>query len=181
MAELILFLIPSAIYFLVQGRRMRLGRGLAADRLGATWGSRASYLWALVLLVPLGLLGYLAIILIPAEALSTPGVSVATVTSVAAALGVVLRALGEEIFFRGLLGGVFIRRLGFAWGNLLQSAVFLVPHAALLLIDVSLWPILPVQFAAAWLLGWLRNSSGSFVPGALVHAVANLGAGLIAS
>lgn len=181
MTELILFLIPSAIYFLIQGKRRRLGLLSAAKRLGAIWGTGSAYLWALVLLIPLGILGYLAIILIPAEALSTPGVSVAKVTSIAAALGVMLRALGEEIFFRGLLGGLLVRRLGFTWGNLLQSVIFLVPHTLLLLIDASLWPILPVQFAAGWLLGWLRNKSGSFLPGALVHAVANIGAGLIAS
>lgn len=181
MTELILYLIPSVIYFLIQGNRRRLGRLTAAKRLGATWGTGSGYVWALVLLVPIGILGYLAIILIPTEALATPGVSVAKVTSIAAALGVILRALGEEIFFRGLLSGVLVGRLGFATGNLLQSIIFILPHALLLLIDVSLWPILPVQFAAGWLLGWLRNRSGSFLPGALVHAVSNIGAGLIAS
>ncbi|MHA6696143.1 CPBP family intramembrane glutamic endopeptidase [Homoserinimonas sp. A520] len=181
MTELILFVIPSAIYFLIQGNRRHLGRTSAAKRLGATWGTGSAYLWALALLIPLGVLGYLAIILIPTEALSTPGVSVAKVTSIAAVLGVTLRALGEEIFFRGLLGGLLVRRLGFTRGNLLQSVIFLVPHTLLLFIDANLWPLLPVQFAAGWLLGWLRTKSGSFLPGALVHAAANIGAGLIAS
>ena len=49
----------------------------------------------------------------------------------------------------------------------------------MLLVDARLWPILPVQFAAGWLLGWLRHSSGTFVPGAAVHAAANIAAGLI--
>lgn len=181
MTELILFLIPSAVYFLIQGNKRRLGRLPAAKRLGVSWGAGSAYLWALVLLIPLGVLGYLAIILIPAEALSTPGVTVASVTSIAAVLGIIFRALGEEIFFRGLIGGLLVRKLGFTWGNLLQSVIFLVPHTLLLFIDASLWPLLPVQFVAGWLLGWLRKKSGSFVPGALVHAVANIGAGLIAS
>jgi membrane protease YdiL (CAAX protease family) len=92
------------------------------------------------------------------------------VTSAGIAVAISLRALGEEVFFRGLVGGVFVCRLGFYGGNTLQAIVFLVPHAALLLIDVRLWPILPVQFAAGWLLGWLRTTSGSILPGAVVQA-----------
>lgn len=90
-----------------------------------------------------------------------------------------LRAVGEEIFFRGLLGGVLFRRLGFVRGNLLQAVFFLVPHLVLLLIDARLWLIIPVQFAAGWLLGWLRHKTGTFLPGAAVHAIVNLAAGLL--
>lgn len=180
MTELILFLIPSIVYFLVQGSPKKLGRPRAARRLGATWGRPRDYAWAAALLLPLAALGYLALLLVPAEVLSTPGV-VARATTVLATLGILLRALGEEVFFRGLLGGILVRRLGFAVGNLLQAVIFLLPHAALLLVDASLWPLLPVQFVAGWLLGWLRTRSGSFIPGALVHAIANVGAGLVAS
>ena len=67
--------------------------------------------------------------MIPADVREAPGVSIASVASVGAVVGVVLRALGEEVFFRGLLAGVLIRRLGFAWGNLMQALAFLVPHA----------------------------------------------------
>src|SRR5690625_4176999 len=83
--------------------------------------------------------------------------------------------------YAGLNCGVLIRRLGFGWGNLVQALIFLVPHLALLLIDVRLWPVIPVQFAAGWLLGCLRHKSDSFVPGAAVHIVANIAAGLIAA
>lgn len=144
-------------------------------------GGGPAYLWAAILLVPLAALGYLAVAVVPADALSTPGVSLGNVTSVAAVLGIVLRALGEEVFFRGLLSGVLVRRFGFARGNLAQSSIFLLPHLALLFIDLRLWPILPVQFITGWLLGWLRTKSGSFLPGALVHAAANIGAGLVAA
>ncbi|MFG6477131.1 type II CAAX prenyl endopeptidase Rce1 family protein [Microbacterium sp. P06] len=54
------------------------------------------------------------------------------------------------------------------------------PHLALLAIDVRTWPIIPVHFAAGLLLGWLRHRTGSFVPGAAVHAISNLVAGVIA-
>lgn len=97
------------------------------------------------------LTGWLAIILVPSEVRELPGVSIAQMTSLSVAVGIVLRAVGEEVFFRGLLGGVLIRRLGFGWGNLLQTVLFLVPHRALLLIDVRMWPVIPVQFAAGWL------------------------------
>lgn len=181
MAELIIYAIPSAIYFFIQGSRKRLGRSEAAERLGLAWGSGKDYLWAAALLLPLGLLGYLAIAMIPGSAMQEPGVTLAAITSVTAALAVIARALGEELLFRGLIGGVLFRRLGFVRGNLIQAAVFLVPHLLLLLVDPSLWPILPVQFLAGFLLGWLRYRSRSIVPGALTHAVANLGAGLLAA
>src|SRR5690606_1814295 len=40
-------------------------------------------------------------------------------------------SLSEEILFRGFLGRLLIRRLGFAAGNLLQAAVFGIVHGIL--------------------------------------------------
>lgn len=131
--------------------------------------------------MPLGALGYLAIALIPDTAIQAPGAAVAAVTSVAAAVTVLARAVGEEILFRGLIGGVLFRRLGFMRGNLVQALVLLVPHLLLLLVDPATWPILPVQLLAGLLLGWLRHRSASVLPGAVTHAAANLGAGLLAN
>jgi len=181
MAEFLLFCIPAVVYLIVQSRRGAVGFRLARRRLGVMWGPASGYGWAALLLVPLVLAGWLAIAVIPADVIDAPGVSIARLTSVGAAISVILRAVGEEALFRGLLGGVFVRRLGFAWGNLLQAAVFLVPHLPLLVIDARTWPILPVQFAAGWLLGWLRHRTGSFVPGAVVHAASNVVAGLLAA
>lgn len=180
MVEFVLLSLPTIVYLLVCSRGRDRTPGTALDRAGVSWGSPPGYGWALLLLLPLLLASWLAIVLVPAEVLQQPGVSIARVGSAGAAVGVILRAVGEEIFFRGLLGGVLIRRLGFAVGNLAQAAIFLVPHLALLLADLRLWPLLPVQFAAGWLLGWLRHRTGSFVPGAVIHAGANLLAGLIA-
>lgn len=177
--EFVLFSVPTLVYVLVQSRGKDRTVKSAWTRAGVSWGSSSAYGWALLLLPPILLGGWLALVLVPAEVLETPGVSIARLTSVSAAIGVVLRAVGEEVFFRGLLGGVLVRRLGFLWGNLLQAVLFLVPHLPLLLIDARLWPLLPVQFATGWLLGWLRHKTGTFVPGAVVHVVANIGAGLI--
>ncbi|WP_010551338.1 CPBP family intramembrane glutamic endopeptidase [Brachybacterium paraconglomeratum] len=181
MAEFVLFCLPTLVYLTVRSRGRERTLSGALARAGATWGSPADLRPALLLVFPLLVTGWLAVTLVPAEALTSPGVTIARVTSVGAAIAVVLRAVGEEVFFRGLLGGVLMRRLGLGWGNLLQSALFLVPHLALLLVDGGLWPILPVQFAAGWMLGWLRHRTGSFVPGAAVHVVTNIAAGLLAA
>lgn len=177
--EFVLFSVSTLVYVLVQSRGKDRTAKSAWTRAGVSWGSSSAYGWALLLMPPILFAGWLAIVLVPAGVLETPGVSIARLTSVSAAIGVVLRAVGEEVFFRGLLGGVLVRRLGFLWGNLLQAVLFLVPHLPLLLIDTRLWPILPVQFATGWLLGWLRHKTGTFAPGAVVHVVANIGAGLI--
>ena len=181
MAEFVLFCIPTIIYVIVQSRGRQRTLTTATSRAGISLGTPSSYGRAALLLVPLVLAGWLAIVVVPTEALESPGVAIAQLTSIGAALGIALRAIGEEVFFRGLLGGILIRRLGFTWGNAFQALLFLVPHLALLLIDVRTWPILPVQFAAGWILGWLRHRSGSFVPGSAVHAAANIVAGLIAA
>ncbi|MGO2995874.1 MAG: lysostaphin resistance A-like protein [Brachybacterium alimentarium] len=180
MVEFVLYCVPAAVYLVVQRRRADTSSTLARQRLGAVRGSPSAYGWAALLLAPLLLAAWLMIVAIPDDVLAAPGVSIARPTSVGVALGVVLRAVGEEVLFRGLLGGVCLRRLGFGRGNLLQAAIFLLPHLPLLLIDVRVWPVIPVQFAAGWLLGWLRHRTGSFMPGALVHAVSNLAAGLFA-
>lgn len=181
MAEFVLFCVPTISYVMVQSRGPERSAGSALTRAGLSWGAPSAYGWATLLLVPLVSAGWLAIVLVPSEVLEMPGVSIAQLTSVGAAVGIVLRAVGEEVFFRGLLGGVLIRRLGFAWGNILQALLFLIPHLALLLVDVRTWPVIPVQFAAGWLLGWLRHKTGTFVPGAAVHALTNIAAGLIAA
>jgi membrane protease YdiL (CAAX protease family) len=83
-------------------------------------------------------------------------------------------ALGEEVFFRGFLGSWLIRRLGFGWGNLAQTAVFMLPHLPLLTLGTQIWPVFIVQFCAGWLQGWLLEKSGSILPGWLVHTATNL-------
>ncbi|UVI36270.1 CPBP family intramembrane glutamic endopeptidase [Brevibacterium spongiae] len=180
MAEFVLFCVPTAVYLFLQTRGDRRDVASTMKRAGLSWGSPSAYLWAASLLIPLVLLGWLAITCVPQEVLRAPGVSIAQVTSVSAGIGVLLRAVGEEIFFRGLLGEALVRKVGFGWGNVFQALLFLIPHLALLLVDPRLWPLLPVQFAAGWLLGWLRHRAGSFLPGAAAHALANITAGVFA-
>ena len=179
MLELVLFCLPAAIYVLFQMRRRDRTAADAFSRVGATTGTARDYWRGVLLFIPLLIVAIIAAWVIPADVRDAPGVSIASLTSLGAVVGLVLRALGEEVFFRGLLAGVLIRRLGFAWGNVMQALAFLVPHAALLAIDVRLWPILPVQFVMGWVLGHLRHATGSFLPGALVHVIANVVAGIL--
>ena len=180
MVEFILLCIPSLIYVAVQSRRKDQTLQFALRRVGASWGSAAAYGRAGLCLVPWLLSGWLLLGLIPEEVLSGPDLLIVRYTSVAVVIGAILRAIGEEVFFRGLLAGVLIRRLGFWWGNLLQTAIFLIPHLPLLFLDIRLWPFIPTQFIAGYLFGYLRHRSGTFVPVAIVHVVVNLSAGLIA-
>jgi uncharacterized protein len=94
-------------------------------------------------------------------------------------LAIALLAVAEEILFRGLLGGIFMRRYGFLAGNALQTSLFFTPHLLLLFVSRALWPILPVQLASGWLLGWLRWRSGSIGPSSLAHVAANILAPLL--
>jgi hypothetical protein len=85
----------------------------------------------------------------------------------------VYTTLGEELLFRGLLGGVLIRKYGFRVGNTLQTGVFALPHVALVWIVPELWPLLLVWGSAGWLLGWLYHRSGSILPGWIAHTLVN--------
>jgi membrane protease YdiL (CAAX protease family) len=82
-------------------------------------------------------------------------------------------ALGEEILFRGFLGGILFRRMGFVLGNIIQSILFLIPHLLLLTISVKLWPLLIAQFIGGWLYGWLFHKSDSILPSWLSHSLGN--------
>jgi len=133
-------------------------------------------------MVIVGGLGWLAFQAVPAQVLQDPNINVSDYAgwtlSVTAFLLVWLReaiyvALGEEILFRGFLGGWLVRRLGFAIGNTVQALVFLLPHLLLLLVSLNFWPIIAVQMVAGWLLGWLRYRSDSILPGWLAHSLTN--------
>lgn len=161
-------------------------------RVGLRSASSRYYLWALgVLALTGGLLALWAVRSVPEEVLTSPNVTVSQYEGMSPSAGTLLLvlsretfyvALGEELFFRGLLGGVLFRRLGFALGNVVQTGLFLLPHLGLLLVSLGLWRLVFVQLAVGWLLGWLRFRSGSILPGWVAHALANaLGAFVLLS
>ncbi len=129
-----------------------------------------------------GGLGWLAFWLLPPAIFQDPNINLSDYAGMTPSLTTFLMiwlqeaiytALGEEIFFRGFLGGWLNRRWGFIAGNTVQMLVFLLPHLLLLLVSLWLWPILLVQAIAGWLLGWLRHRSGSILPGWITHSLAN--------
>ena len=60
MIEFIVFCIPSVVYVIVQSRGQGQDVESTLQRVGATWGSPSGYRWALVLLLPILLTGWLA-------------------------------------------------------------------------------------------------------------------------
>jgi CAAX protease family protein len=179
--QLILFSIPSALYLLVGKIRHQPWQKMF-ERLGLRGCKPIYFAWSLGVVVVVVGLSALALRWIPATILSDPSVSTSQYSGWTRGIGTFLLAwlqeaiyvaLGEEIFFRGFLGGWLVRRLGFPIGNTIQACVFLIPHLLLLLVSLSLWPLLIVQFIAGWLLGWLRDRSGSILPGWLAHSLVN--------
>jgi uncharacterized protein len=179
--QLIILTLPSVIYIAV-----RKSCGEDWDHILAKLGWQgclvAHYVWGLGILVLLMGLSWLAIRFVPADLFQYSYLSTSYYAgrrrSVTSFLLVWLReaiyvALGEEIFFRGLLGGYLMRRFGFVVGNTEQALIFLLPHLLLLMVSLHLWPLLVVQLTAGWFLGWLLYMSGSILPGWVIHSLAN--------
>jgi uncharacterized protein len=179
--QLILFSIPSIIYAVVQRRRGMEWRDIF-ERLGLQGSRPVYFLWTLGVTLVTGALGWVAFSRIPPEIFSDPNIShseyAGWTLSLASFFLVFFReaifvALGEEIFFRGFLGGWLFRRFGFPIGNAIQTLVFLLPHLLLLTVSLDLWLIVVVQLVAGWFLGWLRFRSASILPGWLAHSLIN--------
>jgi membrane protease YdiL (CAAX protease family) len=180
-AQLILFSIPSIIYFTVQRRRGEKWKRVL-EKLGLKRCKSTYFLEGLGVVVAVGGLMWLVLRVVPSSILESPKVSTSVYAGLSLSLSsfmfALLReafyvALGEEIFFRGLLGGCLEQRFGFMKGNTIQALIFLLPHLLLLLVSLSLWVVVVVQFLAGWVLGWLRSRSGSILPGWLAHSLMN--------
>ena len=179
--QLIILSIPSIIYIAIQKRRENKWSEILRN-IGWQNCEKKYYLWGTGIVILIGVLGWLALQLVPQDVLQNPNVSVSKYVGLTPSVTVFLSiwwkeaiyvALGEEIFFRGFLGGWLIRRYGFSIGNLVQSLFFLLPHLLLLLVSISFWPVILVQLLAGWALGWLRYHSGSILPGWLAHSLTN--------
>ena len=177
-----LLLVPSLVYFVIQLARKKSGWE-AARALGWALPSWRDLGEAALVLLVLAAVASVAFRLTPPGALQGENMNTEAyegwsrnLSSLALIflLELVNRALPEEVFFRGWLGGWLVRRLGFWVGNTLQALVFLLPHLMLLTLTLALWPITVVQFMAGWLQGWLRWRSGSVIPSTLVHTITNV-------
>ncbi len=172
--ELMIFSLPSAIY----ARRLRRSgssRAQTLSAIGLRAGRRPDYVVALILIVPVTAVAVALLQVIPSGVLHGHSKNlVGAPSTIGDYVAIVLLALAEEMLFRGFLAGLLFRRFGFPLGNVLQALLFVAPHCLLLLVAVSLWPILPLQLVAGWVLGWLRSRSDSIGPAWLLHSVTNM-------
>ena len=177
----ILLSIPSIIYIAVRRSRRENWKEILG-KLGWKVNRPVYFIWSLGVVIIVAGLGWLALQTTPSDVLDDPSVSISQYTgwtiSIISFLLVWIReaiyiAIGEEIFFRGFLGGWLFRRFGFAIGNIIQALIFILPHLLLLIVSISFWPIVAVQLMAGWLLGWLRYKSDSILPGWLAHSLSN--------
>ena len=173
MIEFVLLSIPSLIYALVK-------RGKTSDwrrALALVWPTARGWgLGILAAVVGAGL-GWLALRGVPPEVMTAQGTTGA-ITSVLGGLMVALRAVGEEVFFRGFLQGLAERRWGAVAGVVIQAVVFTLPHLALLTVNVALAPLVVTQAVTGVILGWVRLRTGSIAPTSLAHVIVNLASGL---
>jgi membrane protease YdiL (CAAX protease family) len=179
-AQLLLYAIPCAIYAIVQ----RFGGNTwshIASNLGLQRSQPIYYAWAIAFFVVLGLLSLVTISVFFPGYYDRPGIAASQYAGVELGILAVLYAfvreavyvaLGEELFFRGLVGSWLMRHLGFWVGNALQALVFLLPHLFVLSTGLDLWPLLLAPFISGWLYGWLLYRSGSILPGWLGHSLA---------
>lgn len=177
--ELAVLSLPTLLY-VRRLRRRGETRQRATAAVGLQVGNRASYRLALLVVVIAVPVTYGAFQLVPTSAYgSSTNVSVGRATTPGGYAAIAILALAEEVLFRGLIAGLVFRRYGFAVGNIVQALIFLAPHLLLLLVSAALWPILPAQLIAGWLLGLLREKSASIGPPTLAHTATNLIAPLL--
>jgi uncharacterized protein len=184
MTSLIILSIPALIYALVVKLKERANGYEIARRLGLTLGKSRYYSWALGFTLLFSVISVGVLQLIPASVLNDENVAASrfvgqplTVMNFLSALvfGLFETGLGEELFFRGLVAGWFGRRTKLWVANVVQAAIFTLPHLLLLTVELSLWPIaFAVPFVGGLMLGWLRLRSGSIVPGWIVHGLGNV-------
>lgn len=178
MISLILISIPVFIYALVVRLKEQVGLREIAERLGLTLGPARYYGWALLML--LLTIGYNVVVSRWFPTLGTVREFAGQPLTVGNLLrvlefGLLATGLGEELLFRGLIGGWLGRRMRFWLANGIQAFIFTLPHLLLLTEAPHLWPFIALTpFLSGLLLGWLRLKSGSIFPGWIVHGMGNV-------
>jgi len=176
MLTLLLYCVPTILYVVWRTRQGDDRREAIADA-GAVPGTLRDYLWGLALIIPIALVGWGAGAFLPDSAEQTrTSAQIIAPTSIALTL---VAAAGTEILFRGLLGGVLMRRLGMLPGNTVQAAISTLLSLIVLLVDVRLWPFVIAEFVVAWMLGALRACLGTCFPGILAAGLGQTAAAVL--
>ena len=95
--------------------------------------------------------------------------------------------LSEEIFFRGFLGKRFINKFGFSVGNTVQASLFGLLHGLPIGLASGNWLVIIIMTllpgGIGWFMGYIneKKSKGSIVPSYLLHALMNLGIGIVSA
>jgi membrane protease YdiL (CAAX protease family) len=177
---LVLAGLPFFLYFAYQKWRYQRRFGEVARRAGLQLGAGryVAYSFAFAL-------AGIALLVIwppPVEPFLRPGSpqeafqglgSSAGALSLALLYGVVKTGFTEELLFRGLIAGSLSRRFSLRGANVVQAFIFLIPHLLVLRVMPEMWGILPIIFASALFVGWVRIKSGSIIGGWAIHAAAN--------
>lgn len=171
MLTLLLYCLPTIVYVMVRSRRGD-DRAEAIRDAGAAPGTLPGYGLGLLVGLAIAALTWLA-----ARPLGLEGANLASVLDPLAIMQALALAAGQEILFRGLIGGVLMRRLGFPAGNALQAVISLLPTLLLALAlgaAATAWPLLLAQLVSALLLGTLRHRLGTCFPGIPASALGTL-------
>lgn len=183
---LVLFLIPFAVYSGYHRWRHHRSLGEILRRAGLRLGEPVYLLYCLGASVAVVLLLFVwppSPATFGAEGSAQRpfvGAGLTRVTLFAAFLyGVVQTGFCEEFLFRGLLTGSLSRRMSRTRANLLQAAIFLLPHLAIVAIMPEASPVLVLVFVGALFTGWIRIRSGSILGPWMLHATANVTTALL--
>jgi len=172
--------LPFLFYFAYQKWRHKCGFGEIAQRAGLRLGE-ARYI-GYSLAFALAGVTILVIWPPPLEPFLRPGspqqsfrgLGLGAALPMALLYGVIKTGFTEELLFRGLIAGSLSRRFSLLWANVVQALVFLIPHLLVLRVMPQMWGILPIIFASALFVGWVRIKSGSIIGGWVIHASVNV-------
>lgn len=180
-AQIFLYLFIILIYFLVK-KRKKLTTKEIFKLLGFSFSLPKSYLYSIGISLFSILIAILLLTIFPLNLSLLENTTFShykefdlTILSLSLIFlrELIFIALGEELFFRGLIGGVLFRNFSFFKANIFQTLIFLLPHLFLLFISIQLLPFLIIIIISGWLLGWLRYKSDSIFPCILAHSLTN--------
>lgn len=185
--QFILFMLPVAIVFLIQRKRkeQNLLKWIGCYPMPSVKIVapilKTFFLSTAIMIIPIVVLTHFK--LLDANLFATAGQAASgfTLANIYAVLvkAWLQTAVTEEIFFRGFIGKMLVRRFGFKIGNALQGLIFGLPHGLPLILVTGNWIAGIVLILCAAIVGMLqmqlneKNGNGSIVPSILVHGVMN--------
>jgi membrane protease YdiL (CAAX protease family) len=178
--NMLVLLIPVFLYGLLLSWRSNVTLSEIGNRLGIRLATGRPYLFALAIAIPASFMAAWSSELTSnfKGSMLAPYVGAPpTLVFIASTFyyGLIATGFPEELLFRGLVGGALFRRMSFWQANFLQSFIFMLPHLLIIFIAPQLWPVaiaFPIILGLAN--GWLLHTSGSILPGVIVHALPNM-------